>query len=79
MQFTCSKQIFAQLLLIWLFQDEQYDHLDEADVAKVEKSANEAMEWMNNKLNLQNKRSLTLDPVIKAKDIQAKTKVSLYM
>lgn len=61
-----------------LFQDEQYDHLDEADVAKVEKSANEAMEWMNNKLNLQNKRSLTLDPVIKAKDIQAKTKVSLY-
>lgn len=59
-----------------LFQDEQYDHLDEADVAKVEKSANEAMEWMNNKLNLQNKRSLTLDPVIKAKDIQAKTRVS---
>lgn len=44
---------------------------------KVEKSANEAMEWMNNKLNLQNKRSLTLDPVIKAKDIQAKTKVSI--
>lgn len=61
----------------YVFQDEQYDHLDEADVAKVEKSANEAMEWMNNKLNLQNKRSLTLDPVIKAKDIQAKTKVSL--
>lgn len=79
MQFTCAKQIFAQLLLIWLLQDEQYDHLDEADVAKVEKSANEAMEWMNNKLNLQNKRSLTLDPVIKAKDIQAKTKVSLSM
>lgn len=70
-------EAFAQLLLIWLLQDEQFDHLDEADVAKVEKSANEAMEWMNNKLNLQNKRSLTLDPVIKAKDIQAKTKVSL--
>lgn len=70
-------EAFAQLLLIWLLQDEQFDHLDEADIAKVEKSANEAMEWMNNKLNLQNKRSLTLDPVIKAKDIQAKTKVSL--
>lgn len=77
MQFRHSKQIFYVLLLTWLFQDEQYDHLDEADIAKVEKSANEAMEWMNNKLNLQNKRSLTLDPVIKAKDIQAKTKVSL--
>lgn len=74
MQFGCSITCTAT---IDVFQDEQYDHLDEADVAKVEKSANEAMEWMNNKLNLQNKRSLTLDPVIKAKDIQAKTKVSL--
>lgn len=61
---------------VWVLQDELYEHLDEADVAKVEKSANEAMEWMNNNLNLQNKRSLTLDPVIKAKDIQAKARVS---
>lgn len=45
-------------------------------MAKVEKSANEAMEWMNNKLNLQNKHSLTLDPLVKAKEIDAKTKVS---
>ena len=47
-------------------------------MAKVEKSANEAMEWMNNKLNLQNKRSLTLDPVVTAKDIEAKTKVNNF-
>uniref|UniRef100_A0A8C3PXB4 Heat shock protein family A (Hsp70) member 4 n=1 Tax=Chrysolophus pictus TaxID=9089 RepID=A0A8C3PXB4_CHRPC len=71
-----GKQIQQYMKTVHAFKakDEQYDHLDEADVAKVEKSANEAMEWMNNKLNLQNKRSLTLDPVIKAKDIQAKTK-----
>ncbi|KAG8128660.1 putative Heat shock 70 kDa protein [Naja naja] len=55
-------------------KDEQYDHLDPAEMAKVEKSANEAMEWMNNKLNLQHKRSLTLDPVITAKEIEAKMK-----
>lgn len=42
---------------------------------KVEKSMNEAMEWMNNKLNLQNKQSLTMDPVVKAKEIEAKIKV----
>lgn len=35
---------------------------------------NEAMEWMNNKLNLQNKQSLTVDPVVKAKEIEAKIK-----
>lgn len=59
----------------WL-QEDQYDHLDAADVMKVEKSTNEAMEWMNKKLNLQNKQSLTMDPIVKAKDIEAKIKVS---
>lgn len=44
-------------------------------MAKVEKSTNEAMEWMNSKLNLQNKQSLTLDPVVKTKEIEAKIKV----
>lgn len=55
-------------------KEDQYDHLDAADVIKVEKSTNEAMEWMNKKLNLQNKQSLTMDPVVKAKDIEAKIK-----
>ncbi|KAI5930368.1 Heat shock 70 kDa protein 4 [Manis javanica] len=32
------------------------------------------MEWMNNKLNLQNKQSLTVEPVVKARDIEAKIK-----
>lgn len=44
-------------------------------MVKVEKSTNEAMEWMNKKLNLQNKQSLTMDPVVKAKEIEAKIKV----
>ncbi|XP_062358586.1 heat shock 70 kDa protein 4 isoform X4 [Cinclus cinclus] len=71
-----GKQIQQYMKAVHAFKakDELYEHLDEADVAKVEKSTNEAMEWMNNNLNLQNKRSLTLDPVIKAKDIQAKAK-----
>ncbi|KAL9836307.1 heat shock 70 kDa protein 4 isoform 1-T1 [Geothlypis trichas] len=71
-----GKQIQQYMKAVHAFKakDELYEHLDEADVAKVEKSANEAMEWMNNNLNLQNKRSLTLDPVIKAKEIQSKAK-----
>ncbi|MBN3271931.1 HSP74 protein, partial [Polyodon spathula] len=55
-------------------QDEQYEHLDAVDMEKVEKLVNEAMAWMNNKMNQQSKQSLTLDPVIKVKEIQAKTK-----
>lgn len=44
-------------------------------MTKVEKSTNEAMEWMNNKLNLQKKQSLTVEPVVKGRDTEAKIKV----
>ncbi|XP_044310187.1 heat shock 70 kDa protein 4 [Varanus komodoensis] len=76
-----GKQIqqYMKAVLSFKAKEEQYDHLDPAEVAKVEKSVNEAMEWMNNKLNLQNKRSLTLDPVITAKEIDAKTKELINM
>lgn len=56
-------------------QDEKYEHLDELEVMKVEKQVNEVMKWMNSKMNEQAKQSLTLTPVIKACEIQAKTKV----
>lgn len=37
----------------------------------------EVMIWMNSKMNQQSKRSLTMDPVVKAAEITAKTRVSL--
>ncbi|KAM3867385.1 heat shock 70 kDa protein 4b [Diretmus argenteus] len=55
-------------------KEEQYDHLDEADVQKVDKLACDAMIWMNSAMNQQSKQSLTLDPSVKVKDIQAKTR-----
>ncbi|XP_053573145.1 heat shock 70 kDa protein 4 [Bombina bombina] len=71
-----GKQIQLYMKAVHAFKnkDEAYDHLDSADMEKVEKSVNEAMEWMNNKMNLQMKHSLNVDPVVKAKEIQAKTK-----
>lgn len=56
-------------------QDEQYAHLDELEVTRIEKQVNDAMAWMNNKMNLQNNQNLTLDPVVKVSEIQAKAKV----
>lgn len=56
-------------------QDEQYNHLDELEVTQVEKQVNDAMAWMNNKMNQQNGQDLTLDPVVKVQEIQAKAKV----
>nr|AAH03770.1 Heat shock protein 4 [Mus musculus] len=71
-----GKQIQQYMKVISSFKnkEDQYEHLDAADVTKVEKSTNEAMEWMNSKLNLQNKQSLTVDPVVKTKEIEAKIK-----
>lgn len=44
---------------------------------KVEKSVNEVMEWMNNVMNAQAKKSLDQDPAVRAQDIKAKIKVSV--
>ncbi|KAG7466618.1 hypothetical protein JOB18_013547 [Solea senegalensis] len=55
-------------------KEEQYDHIDEADVTKVDKLASDAMIWMNSAMNQQSKQSLTADPTVKVKDIKAKTK-----
>lgn len=56
-------------------QEEQYDHLDEAEVTKVDKMVNDAMIWMNSKMNQQSKQSLTIEPAVRVWEIQAKTKV----
>uniref|UniRef100_A0A8C6KN38 Heat shock protein 4b n=1 Tax=Nothobranchius furzeri TaxID=105023 RepID=A0A8C6KN38_NOTFU len=69
-----AKQVYIDKLAE--LKDELYDHLDEADVNKVDKLATDAMMWMNSAMNQQSKQSLTADPVSKVKDIRAKTRVS---
>ncbi|CAO2613275.1 Heat shock 70 kDa protein 4L [Lemmus lemmus] len=55
-------------------KDERYDHLDLAEMEKVEKYISESMNWLNSKMNAQNKLSLTQDPVVKVSEIVAKSK-----
>uniref|UniRef100_A0A671PJL0 Heat shock 70 kDa protein 4-like n=1 Tax=Sinocyclocheilus anshuiensis TaxID=1608454 RepID=A0A671PJL0_9TELE len=66
---------YTKVVEAYKAKDELYDHLDELEMMKVEKQVNETMTWMNNKKNLQSKQSLSQDPVVKAQEIQAKTKV----
>uniref|UniRef100_A0A8C1RXG3 Heat shock 70 kDa protein 4-like n=1 Tax=Cyprinus carpio TaxID=7962 RepID=A0A8C1RXG3_CYPCA len=68
-----QKQVYIDKLAE--LKDELYDHLDELEMTKVEKQVNETMTWMNNNMNLQSKQSLSQDPVVKAQEIQAKTKL----
>lgn len=48
-------------------------------MTKVDKLTNDAMIWMNSAMNQQSKQSLAVDPSVKVKDIQAKTRVSVYL
>uniref|UniRef100_A0A8C7ZZC8 Heat shock protein 4b n=1 Tax=Oryzias sinensis TaxID=183150 RepID=A0A8C7ZZC8_9TELE len=75
-----GKQIQQYMKFVEAFKmnEEQYNHLDEADVSKVDKLTSDAMIWMNSTMNQQSKQSLTLDPAVKVKDIRAKTRVSVY-
>uniref|UniRef100_A0A8C1BHA3 Heat shock protein 4a n=1 Tax=Cyprinus carpio carpio TaxID=630221 RepID=A0A8C1BHA3_CYPCA len=70
-------QQYRKVFEAYKAKDELYDHLDELEMMKVEKQVNETMTWMNNKMNLQSKQSLSQDPVVKAQEIQAKTKFNL--
>ncbi|XP_036892986.1 heat shock protein 105 kDa isoform X2 [Sturnira hondurensis] len=54
--------------------DEKYNHIDESEMKKVEKSVNEMMEWMNNVMNAQATKSLDQDPVVRSQEIKAKIK-----
>ncbi|XP_051275211.1 heat shock 70 kDa protein 4b isoform X1 [Dicentrarchus labrax] len=71
-----GKQIqqYMKFVEAYKMKEEQYDHLDEADVTKVDKLTGEAMMWMNSAMNQQSKQSLSVDPSVKVKDIQAKTR-----
>ncbi|XP_004604596.2 heat shock protein 105 kDa isoform X1 [Sorex araneus] len=55
-------------------KDEKYNHIDESEMKKVDKSVNEVREWMNNVMNAQAKKSLDSDPVVRAQEIKAKIK-----
>uniref|UniRef100_A0AAY4EMG7 Heat shock protein 4b n=1 Tax=Denticeps clupeoides TaxID=299321 RepID=A0AAY4EMG7_9TELE len=67
-----QKQVYIDKLAE--LKDELYEHLDEADISKVDKIASEAMIWMNSKMNQQSKQNLAVEPVVKVHEIQARTK-----
>ncbi|XP_054059677.1 heat shock 70 kDa protein 4L isoform X8 [Rissa tridactyla] len=67
-------QLLMKAVEAYKNKDEKYDHLDPAEMEKVEKYINEAMNWLNSKMNAQNKLSLTQDPVVKVAEILTKSK-----
>ncbi|MEQ2220728.1 Heat shock 70 kDa protein 4 [Ilyodon furcidens] len=67
-------QMYMKIVEAYKAKDEQYDHLDELEVTRVDKQVNEAMAWMNTKINQQNSQDLTVDPVVKVGEIKSKAK-----
>ncbi|XP_042727097.1 heat shock 70 kDa protein 4L [Lagopus leucura] len=67
-------QLLMKAVEAYKNKDEKYDHLDPAEMEKVEKYISEAMNWLNAKMNAQNKLSLTQDPIVKVAEIISKSK-----
>ncbi|XP_055965215.1 heat shock protein 105 kDa isoform X1 [Sorex fumeus] len=67
-------QHYAKIAADFRNKDEKYNHIDESEMKKVDKCVNEVMEWMNNVMNAQAKKSLDSDPVVRAQEIKAKIK-----
>ncbi|XP_061290815.1 heat shock protein 105 kDa isoform X2 [Bos javanicus] len=67
-------QHYAKIAADFRNNDEKYNHIDKSEMKKVEKSVNEVMEWMNNVMSAQAKKSLDQDPVVCAQEIRAKIK-----
>lgn len=67
-------QMYMKIIEAYKAKDELYDHLDELEVTRVDKQVNDAMVWMNSKMNQQNNQDLTVDPVVKVTEIKDKTK-----
>uniref|UniRef100_A0A8C2T8A0 Heat shock protein family A (Hsp70) member 4 like n=1 Tax=Coturnix japonica TaxID=93934 RepID=A0A8C2T8A0_COTJA len=67
-------QLLMKAVEAYKNKDEKYDHLDPAEMEKVEKYISEAMNWLNTKMNAQNKLSLTQDPIVKVAEIMSKSK-----
>ncbi|KAM9035180.1 heat shock protein 105 kDa isoform X1 [Sarcophilus harrisii] len=65
-------QHYAKIAGDYRNKDEKYIHIDESEMKKVEKSVNETMEWMNNVMNAQAKRSLDQDPIVRGSEIKMK-------
>ncbi|XP_019574090.1 heat shock protein 105 kDa isoform X3 [Rhinolophus sinicus] len=67
-------QHYAKMAADFRNNDEKYNHIDESEMKKVEKCVNEMMEWMNNVMNTQARKSLDQEPVVRAQEIKAKIK-----
>ncbi|XP_010185570.1 PREDICTED: heat shock protein 105 kDa isoform X2 [Mesitornis unicolor] len=65
-------QYYATIAGEFRNKDEKYIHIDEMEMMKVEKCVGEVIEWMNNAVSAQAKKSLDQDPAVHSSEIKAK-------
>uniref|UniRef100_A0A8C4XUN1 Heat shock protein 105 kDa n=1 Tax=Falco tinnunculus TaxID=100819 RepID=A0A8C4XUN1_FALTI len=65
-------QYYATIAGEFRNKDEKYIHIDEMEMMKVEKCVSEMIEWMNNAVSAQAKKSLDQDPAVRSSEIKAK-------
>uniref|UniRef100_UPI00398E9234 heat shock 70 kDa protein 4L isoform X2 n=1 Tax=Pristiophorus japonicus TaxID=55135 RepID=UPI00398E9234 len=67
-------QLFMKTVEAYKNKDENYEHIDAGEMAKVEKIVSSAMDWMNSRMITQDKQMLFQDPIVDAAEIRNKVK-----
>ncbi|XP_059821088.1 heat shock 70 kDa protein 4L-like isoform X1 [Hypanus sabinus] len=67
-------QLFMKIAEAYKNKDENYEHIDATEMAKVEKNVSSAMDWMNSRMIGQNNQMLFQDPIVKVAEIMNKVK-----
>ncbi|KAK7153373.1 hypothetical protein R3I93_011318 [Phoxinus phoxinus] len=62
-------QLFMKAVDVYRQKDERYQHLSAEEMGVVEKSVNEALGWINAKMNAQSKLPIAQDPAVKVAEI----------
>ncbi|XP_003390556.1 PREDICTED: heat shock 70 kDa protein 4-like isoform X2 [Amphimedon queenslandica] len=68
---------YEKILMEYEQGDEKYNHLSKEDMEKVQEATTAKREWMNSKMQAQQKVPLTADPVVKVSEITM-AKENLY-
>ncbi|GCB70434.1 heat shock 70 kDa protein 4L [Scyliorhinus torazame] len=65
-------QLYMKTVEAYKNKDENYEHIEAAEMAKVENNVSGAMDWMNSRMIAQNKQMPFQDPIVKAAEIRDK-------
>ena len=75
LKLSATSDVFICYLIILIFQDPKYDHIEKAEKDKVVKECNDALKWLDDLMRKQESVPKTSDPIVLCSDLTKKRAV----